>query len=97
MSNETELAATIDNAKQAEAIVNHPLFIASMETLKNLTIDKFESLGFDDTVQMQECNMRLGIIEEFESHLSTIIQSGSAAFRVLEDIQTFKQEMKNER
>lgn len=97
MSNETELAATIDNAKQAESIVNHPLFIASIETLRELTIDKFENLGFDDTVQMQECNIRLNLIEELESHLSTIIQSGSAAFRALEDIQTFKQEMKNER
>ena len=93
MRNETELTIDIDNAKQAEAIVNHPLFIASIKTLRALTIDKFEGLGFKDTLQMQECNIRLNLIEEFEINLSTIIQNGSAAFKALEEIQTFKQEM----
>ncbi len=97
MRNETELAATIDTAKQAESIVNHPLFIASIKTLRELTIDKFENLGFEDTKQMQECNQRLNLIEELEVNLSTIIQSGNAAFKALEDIQTFNQEIKNER
>lgn len=93
MRDKTELAVSIDNAKQAEAILNHPLFIASMATLKHLTMEKFENLGFDDTKQMQECNIRLGLIEEFESHFSTIIRSGNAAFKALEDIQTHEQEM----
>ena len=93
MRDKTELAASIDHARQAESIVNHPLFIASMGMLKQLTIDKFEHLGFDDTKQMQECNMRLGLIEEFESHFLTIIQSGNAAFDTLEAIQTHEQEM----
>ena len=97
MRNKTELTASIDHAKQAESILGHPLFIASMATLKQLTIDKFENLGFDDTKQMQECNMRLGLIEEFESHFSIIIQSGNAALQALEDIQTFEQDRKNER
>lgn len=97
MREKSELAVTIENAKQAESIINHPLFIASMKTLKHLTIDKFENLGFDDTLQMQECNMRLNIIEEFESHFSTIIQSGNAAYQALEDIQTHEQAIKNER
>ena len=94
MRTETELAATIDNARQAESIVNHPMFIASMKTLRALTIDKFENLGFEDTKQMQECNIRLNLIDEFEINLSTIINSGNAALKSLEDIQTFNQEMK---
>ena len=94
MRDKLELTASIENAKQAESILNHPLFIASMATLKHLTIDKFESLGFDDTLKMQECNTRLSVIEEFESHFSTIIQGGNAAYRALEDIQTHEQEMK---
>lgn len=94
MRTETELSATIDSAKQAEAIVNHPMFIASMKTLRSLTIDKFENLGFEDTKQMQECNIRLNLIDEFEINLSTIINSGNAALKSLEDIQTFNQEMK---
>lgn len=94
MRDKSELATSIDHANQAKSIISHPLFIASMATLKHLTIEKFENLGFDDTKQMQECNMRLGLIEEFESHLLTIIQSGNAAFKALEDIQTHEQEMK---
>lgn len=97
MNNETELAKKIDTAKQAEIIVNHPLFIASLKTLRELTVEKFEGLGFKDTLEMQECNIRLSLIEEFEIHLITIIQSGDTAFRVLEEIQTFKQEINNER
>ncbi len=97
MRNETELAATIDNARQAESILSHPLFIASIKTLRELTIDKFENLGFDDTKQMQECSIRLNLLEEFEINLSTVIRSGGAAFKSLEEIQTFKQEMKDER
>lgn len=97
MRNETELAISIDNAKQAESILNHPLFIASIKILRELTIDKFENLGFEDTLQMQECNVRLNLIEEFEINLSTIIRNGDSAFTSLEAIQTFNQEMKNER
>lgn len=97
MRNETELAATIASAKQAEAILSHPIFIAATSLLKELTVAKFESLGFDDTKQMQECNIRLGLIEELEINLSTIINNGDAAFKSLEEIQTFEQEMKNER
>ena len=94
MREKNELAVDIENAKQAEAILNHPLFIATVNTLKELTVDKFENLGYDDTKQMQECNMRLGLIEEFESHFSTVIRSGNIALRNLEDIQTHEQEMK---
>lgn len=94
MRNESELAIDINNAKQAEAIVNHPLFIASIKTLRDLTVDKFESLGFKDTLQMQECNVRLNLLEEFEVNLITIISTGNAAFRTLEEIQSFNQEVK---
>lgn len=94
MRTQAELAVDIENAKQAESIVNHPLFIASINTLRELTIDKFESLGFEDTKQMQECNIRLNLMDEFEINLSTIINSGNAALKSLEEIQTFNQEMK---
>ncbi len=97
MRNETELARTMDTGKQAESIVNHPLFIAAIGVLKEVTVDKFESLGFADVQQMQECNIRLNLIQEFEQNLSTVIQNGNAAFNALEDIQTFKQELNNER
>ena len=97
MSNETELAKSIDAGRQAESIVNHPLFIASLGTLRELTIERFEGLGFKDTLGMQECNVRLNLIEEFESNLHTVIQSGNTAFSELESIQTFQQEIKNER
>jgi len=97
MRNETELAGDIDNAKQAEAILNHPMFIAATSLLKEVTIEKFENLGFADTLQMQECNIRLNLIEELEINLEVIITNGDLAFKTLEDIQTFNQEIKNER
>lgn len=100
MSNErteTDYANDIEQAKQAESIVNHPLFIAAVGVLKEVTVEKFESLGFADVQQMQECNIRLNLIQEFEQNLSTVIQNGNAAFNALEDIQTFQQEIKNER
>lgn len=94
---ETDLAITIDNAKQAESIVNHPLFIAAVSVLKDLTVERFESLDFTDVQAMQECNIRLNLIQEFEQHLSIIIQNGDVAFRTLEQIQTFQQEINNGR
>lgn len=97
MRSETELASDINSAKQAETILNHPLFIASIETLRELTIEKFEGLGFNDTLEMQECNVRLNIIEEFESNLQTVIQNGGIAFNELEAIQTFQKEINNDR
>jgi hypothetical protein len=96
MTNETELAKSIDAARQAETIVNHPLFIASLATLREVTVERFENLGFSEVQQMQECNLRLNLIEEFEINLITIIQNGEIAFRTLEEIQTFKQEIKDE-
>ena len=97
MRTESELSNSIAEGKQAEAILNHPLFIAATGLLKRLTVDKFENLNFKDTLQMQECNIRLNLIEELEINLSTIIQSGNSAFTSLEQIQTFNQEMNNER
>ena len=97
MNNETELAKSIDNAKQAETIVNHPLFIASLATLRAVAVETFESLGFNDIQKMQECNLRLNLIEEFENNLLTVIQNGNVAFTELEAIQTFQQELNNER
>ena len=94
MRTQAELMTTIEHAKQAESIVNHPIFIASIKMLRALTIEKFENLGFEATTKMQECNVRLNLIEEFEINLSTIIQSGDSAFKSLEAIQTFNQEMK---
>lgn len=97
MINKTELKNDIDSAKQAEAILSHPMFIASTKLLRQLTVEKFEGLGFTDISQMQECNVRLNLIEELESNLAVIIRSGEASFRALEEIQTFEQEIKNER
>ena len=97
MSNETELAETIDTAKQAESIINHPLLIAVIKSLREVAIEKFENLGFKDTEQMQECNQRLNLVEEFESNFYTLISNGEIAFKTLEDIQTFQQELNNER
>ena len=96
---ESELIVDINNAQQADALLRHPLLIASMKSLRELTVEKFESLGFKDTEQMQECNVRLNLIEEFESNIAVVILSGNAAFNALEDIQTFKQqqEANNER
>lgn len=97
MREKSELAVSIENAKQAESIINHPLFIAAIRTLREVAINKFENLGFGDTLQMQECNQRLGLIEELECNFSIIINSGNAAFKTLEDIQTHEQAIKNER
>ena len=97
MSNETELANSIDIGRQAESIVNHPLLIAVIKSLREVAIEKFENLGFKDTEQMQECNQRLNLVEEFESNFYTLITNGNIAFKTLEDIQTFQQEIKNER
>ena len=94
MRAQAELMTAIEHAKQAASIVNHPIFIASIKMLRGLTIERFEHLGFEDTLKMQECNVRLNLIEEFEINLSTIIQSGDSAFKSLEEIQTFNQEMK---
>lgn len=97
MRDKTELARDIESAGQAQSIVNQPLFIASIKTLRVLAVEKFESLGFDQTKEMQECNMRLGLIQEFENNLLTVIQNGNTAFSTLEDIQTFEKEMTSER
>ncbi len=94
MRDKTELISDIETAKQAESIINHPLFIASTSALRELTIEKFSSLGFGDTLEMQECNIRLNLIEELELNLSTMISNGNIAFATLEEIQTFEQEIK---
>ena len=97
MRTESELSESITHGTQAEMILSHPLFVAATGLLRNLTIEKFENLSFKDVEQMQECNIRLNLIEELEINLTTIINSGNTAFKTLEDIQTFNQEMNNER
>ena len=94
MREKTELVRDIEHAKQEEAIVNHPLFIASLKSLEDLTIEKFKSLEFNEEHKMLECNIRLKLIEEFEQNLLTIISNGNAAFNSLEDIQEFEKAVK---
>lgn len=97
MREESELIKDIESAKQAESILNHPVFIAAIKTLREVTMEKFEGLGFSQTLEMQECNQRLNLIEELESNLETVIRNGNAAYQTLEDIQTHQQAIDNER
>jgi len=97
MREQADLIKDVDSAKQAESILNHPVFIAAIKTLREVTIEKFEGLGFSQTLEMQECNQRLNLIEELESNFETVIQNGNAAYRTLEDIQTHQQAIDNER
>lgn len=98
MTEEKErLINTIGNAEQAEQLLASPLLQASLNMLRDLTVEKFENLGFSQTLEMQECNLRLGLIEEFTSHLTGLIQNKDYAYSKLEEIQTHQQELDNER
>jgi len=85
---------TIDTSRQAAAILNHPLHSASMELLKELTQEKFKGLKNSDIAAMQECNLRLKLIDEFEENYSTLISNGNTAFASLEEIAVFKKALK---
>lgn len=84
MRKEHELKTDIDAAKEANAIVNHPLFIASMKTLHDDTIEKFKNLSNDSVEEMQECNMKLSVIDEFRDNLLFILTKGNSAGEALE-------------
>ena len=93
MREKNKLVADIENAKQAELIVSHPLYIASLKLLRQLTIESFEKLESNEDLKMLECNIRLKLINEFEDNLLTVISSGNAAFESLEQIQQFEKEI----
>ena len=86
MRKEHELKTDIDAAKEANAIVNHPLFIASIKTLHDATIETFKSLSNNAVEEMQRCNIRLELIDEFKDNFYLLITNGNAAFKTLEDI-----------
>ena len=90
MRKESELSAGIDTAKQADSIVNHPLFIAAIETLHDVTIETFKNLSTNSVEEMQKCNIRLELIDEFKDNFYTLITNGNAAFQTLEDLAEFK-------
>lgn len=90
MREESELSADIDRAKQANSIVNHPLFIASIKDLHDATIETFKNLSANSVEEMQKCNIRLELIDEFKDNFYALITTGNAAFETLEDIAEFK-------
>ena len=94
MRTEPELTTDIDRAKQANSIVNHPLFIAAIEDLHNVTIETFKSLSTNSVEEMQKCNIRLELIDEFKDNFYSIITAGNAAFQTLEDLAEFKKATK---
>ena len=94
MRKESELMTDIDIAKQADSIVNHPLFIASLQSLHDATIETFKSLNSNLTEEMQRCNIRLELIDEFKDNFYTLIINGNAAFQSLEDLAEFKKATK---
>jgi hypothetical protein len=89
---EHELKADIERAQQADSIINHPLFIAALKELRDSTNEIFKSLSFENTVEMQECNVKLNLIDEFEGNLVGLIRNGNAAF---ESLNTLKQHDKD--
>jgi hypothetical protein len=91
--NEARNIKTLDTARQAEAILNHPLHIAAMGILKELTQDKFKGLKNSDVLAMQECNLRLKLIDELEESYSILVSNGKTAFAQLEEIAEFKKVM----
>ncbi len=94
MRKEPELIADVETAKQADSIVNHPLFIASLKSLHDATIETFKSLSANSVEEMQKCNIRLELIDEFKDNFYSIITAGNAAFQTLEDIAEFKKATK---
>ena len=90
MRTETELTTDIGRAKEANSIVNHPLFIAAIEDLHNVTIETFKNLSTNAVEEMQKCNIRLELIDEFRDNFYALIATGNAAFKSLEDIAEFK-------
>lgn len=90
MREESELKGSVDSANQARAIINHPLYIASINTMKELTEKMFRTLDIDDTKKMQECSLRYRLIDEFENNFNTVLSNGDAAFTALEEIAEFK-------
>lgn len=97
MRDKRDLAKSVDDGRQAEAILSHPLLIASLQTLREVTVNKFEGLGVNEIIEMQACNQRLNLINELEVNLTIVMQSGEIAFQTLEEIQTHEQAIKNER
>lgn len=81
---------TIDVSNQAAAILNHPLHIAAMGVLKELTQEKFKALKNSDVVAMQECNIRLKLIDELEESYEILVSNGESSFSSLEEITAFK-------
>lgn len=92
MSDQKELISTIDTARKAKSILEDPLHIASLESLRQLTIEKFENLAFTDLDGMREAHVRLNIITEHQANYETMVSYGETAFDNLEAIQTFEQE-----
>ena len=94
MRKESELSATIDTARQAEAIINHPLHIAAIESMKQDVQEKFKALANSELIAMQECNLKLKIIDEFEETYLSLISNGNSALESLETLAEFKKATK---
>ena len=94
MREEIELNADIERARQAKALINHPLFIAALNELEEAENEKFKSLKFDDVIQMQECNVTLKVIDDFKLNLVRLISNGKAATEAIEIINRHNEEMK---
>ena len=97
MREETEMVNDITRAKLAESFINNPLFIEGMAVLKATTLDKFESLEFDDVAVMQDCNRMLKVIDNFEQMFIAVVERGKSALQALEDIQTHQEALNNDR
>jgi hypothetical protein len=86
---EHELKADIEAAQQADSIINHPLFIASLKTLHDSTIEEFKNLQNDSVEKMRECNMKLSVIDEFRDNLLYVLTKGNSAGETLEHLKEF--------
>jgi len=96
MRNEQDLTVDINRARLAQDFINNPLFIEGLAVLKASTLYKFESLNYNQSSEMIDCNRMLKVIDEFETRFHQIISTGNAALSALDDIKQHEKEMNNE-
>lgn len=94
MDEESKLLVEIDRARQAQELIEHPLFAEAMEKYRNRLMDEWAASPARDKEGREHLWLMVKTVGVVEGHLKELMETGKLASIQLEQKRSAMQRMK---
>ena len=94
MTDEYQLINEIERARQAQELIEHPLFVEAFETYRERLMKEWADSPARDTDGREKLWLMTKLLNGVENHLKELMQTGKLASLQLEQKRTLAQRLK---